>query len=382
MVIHLTTPSVGRSGDATQIVWSVKHPSLPSMLRAVVLNSSASFTDASISDWALCAMLLPAMRLGEDIDLSGRPHDELLFFCQGDLQDALQHAIPGLSRIGIHCRGTTKPEPAGARVAATGFSAGIDSFFTLKSYGAEETPPELRVKLLTTYNVGALGAAGKARPLFERYSQRLAQFANAHNCDWVTVDTNLDALCRAVQLGFQQTHSLRNCAATMLVAGNVSVYLYSSSYAYPHVNRGVGDLAFHDPVILPLLSRPGLRFISAGAGRSRLEKTIDVANYPPSFSKLDVCIGSPDERALSKRPNCSRCWKCSRALLTFERLGVLEQYKEVFEIESYKRMRDKALASVRRKAHDGSPNDVDLLQFLGEPLSRRSGSVFRRICRR
>lgn len=119
-------------------------------------------------------------------------------------------------------------------------------------------------------------------------------------------------------------------------------------------------------MLLPMLSTDNMQFISAGAGYSRLEKTILIRDYEPAHEILDICVGNPNDRLDRGAMNCSKCWKCSRALVTLEALGVLDKFSNVFDIEFYLENRDAAMKTIRLSAYQGKPADRDVLMFLKE----------------
>lgn len=99
---------------------------------------------------------------------------------------------------------------------------------------------------------------------------------------------------------------------------------------------------------LPLLSTKNLRIYSEGEGMSRLMKLKDVVNYPPSYKYLNVC--------LETSKNCGVCEKCVRTLLEIDALGQLEKYKDVFDIEYYKKHKQwyltQMLIQIAQHKHD------------------------------
>lgn len=70
-----------------------------------------------------------------------------------------------------------------------------------------------------------------------------------------------------------------------------------------------------------------MKFFSVGGNATRMEKTAYIANYPPTYKYLNVCV--------EKSQNDGICFKCVRTLLTLDALNVLERYSQVFDIEHY-----------------------------------------------
>lgn len=319
------------------------------------------------SAWAVLGLLYPAMASGQDIRCDKPIGEDLLFALNGDIQALLCAYDARLKRITIdapvadHSKATT---PDGC---ATGFSAGVDTFTTLKMYSGDDAPGCLRLNTLTTFNVGAMGSPDRSQPLFQDYSERLAEFSQREGYNWLTADSNLGVFYQGASLcGFQKTHVLRNISAAYAFEAVLGSYLYSSSYPFSDINRSNDDMAFIEPLLLPLVSTQNLRCISAGAGFSRLGKMAYIHDYKPAQAYLDVCVEIPEKRVGAAYRNCSRCWKCARALVTLDALGSCDHYGAVFNLNTYKSNKKHAWERVVASALEGKPADIDTLSFLDE----------------
>jgi len=234
----------------------------------------------------------------------------------------------------------------------------------LKLYSTGNAPTDLCISSITTFDVGAMGKGNLSKQLFRKYCDRLKLYANEYGYNWQSVSSNLDTFYSKARSGFQRTHVIRNVAAAYLFEDIFSTYLYSSTYPYKDINTINDDLAYIEPMLLPLLSTQKLRFLSAGAGLSRLEKTTLISDFKPAETLLDVCIARPGQRLSGKYINCSKCWKCSRAIVTLEILGKMANFSEVFDLELYSREKLQAIEVIKRSAARGKPADRDLLQFM------------------
>jgi len=84
-----------------------------------------------------------------------------------------------------------------------------------------------------------------------------------------------------------------------------------------------------------MLSPAGLEIITDGAQYTRTEKTEKIASYPFVQKYLNVCVNHWQGYESAK--NCSHCPKCLRTLTALDTLGLLEQYKNVFDLDIYKK---------------------------------------------
>ncbi len=112
-------------------------------------------------------------------------------------------------------------------------------------------------------------------------------------------------------------------AAAALVLGAMFERFYiPSSYAY---HRLVPDGSH--PMLDHLLSTDTLQIIHDGAEASRTAKTMAIAGWPDTHSRLRVCFRSarfnPERHVFE---NCGACEKCLRTMIPLEVAGLLNQF--------------------------------------------------------
>ncbi len=329
------------------------------------------------SDAALVALLIPAMVCGEDIYISGTVSEKLYYNLSVRYQHILQSLIPSLHLIKIY---PSNVEPASYKAAgvATGFSAGIDSFSVLSDHHYKEVPLGFRVTHLLYNNVGSHDKGGE-HLFIERYV-RLKSFVKERiKLPFVAVNSNLNDF---YGLNFQQTHTPRNVSVALLLQGGIGRYLYASGCGYANVFIGATHcMAYSDPITIPLLSTEALDAFSVGSEYTRVQKTLCVADIEDSYKTLDVCVG-----ATNKAENCSTCVKCLRTLLTLEIAGMLDCYRDVFDLELYRRNRHSYITNMLQ-GNDFFFREIDAFAKEREfkfPLSSRwlaSSSLVRQLAK-
>ena len=355
-------------GPLTRVSCSLRSEDLPGELHFEFPTAQAGAIDIAEPNWAAVALLYPAMRLGRPLVLEAQLSPRLLHALRNDVQQLLVAHDPRLSVVDIHA-GSTEEAPAELpRGVGTGFSAGVDSFATLRLHSAESAPKQLRVTDLTVFNVGAFGDTPGVPRLMEEFYARSSAFAQRKGFGAYLLDSNLDDFYRrrSVEPVFQKTHTLRSAAAALVLQNRFRYYLYSSSYAYGEIKVGrPKSMAYIDPVLLPLLSTEKLEFLSTGSGLTRGQKTALLVGDPDARDMLDVCVASQEARAALPRQNCSRCWKCNRTLLTLEALEVLEDFDRVFDVDYYRRNRSRLVRNVALHASSGDPAALEALRMAG-----------------
>jgi hypothetical protein len=349
--------------DGFLVSCAIEAPDMPPELWFRVQTTGDELLPPDDLSWALVALLMPAMRTGRDLHIDGPVSPRLLFNANHDVQAALRLYEPSLQRIAVTAAGPATAGSGAKQRVGTGFSAGIDSFATVFLLTPQTTGHSLSLTDLCVFNVGALGPCDDP-PVKQRYAAaytRARAFGRQIGAEVTGIDSNIDAVY-ARHWSFQRTHSLRNVAAALVIARSLDNYLYASTFPLRAIRVAEHyDLAIMDPILLPLLSTEQLTFRSAGAGLSRFEKTALVARHALSYDQLDVCVAPAQERASLDRPNCSRCWKCHRTMLTLDLLGALDNYARVFDLPYYQENRDSIVQAVARKALRGSEVDQEVI---------------------
>lgn len=232
-------------------------------------------------------------------------------------------------------------------IIVTGFSAGVDSFCAIRDHFQDEQSPNYKVTHFIFNNVGSHGTnAEKSRALFNSRYVLNSDFPREVGIEMIKIDSNLGEI---LTQPFQQTHTLRNVAAVLLLQKAVSKYYYSSAYQYSDCFVGPSkDIAFMDPFAAHLLSTESLEVISTGSQYSRVEKTRLVAGTVGADRYLNVCT-SP----LKEGKNCSKCKKCRRTLFTLDILGELEKFSKIFDLARWKKGRGKyIIGTILLKSND------------------------------
>lgn len=312
--------------------------------------------DIDEPNWAAIALIYPAMLLGQDINIEADLSPRLLYNMQNDLGSLLHSFEPLAKRIKVNAGVTREPGQTIGKNVATGFSGGVDSFATTMLFGGSEMHKSMRLSALALFDVGALGKTGDVDDVFLDGQKRVSEYAGRMGWNKYFVSADFDALFSgAASKGptdFVKTVCLRNAAAAMVLQKGIGTYLSSSSVAWRSVTCGpfnyTGIMA---PIMQPLFSTEGLRFQSAGAGLSRLEKVSLISNNSDTWTRLDICVGRKDLRHTGKGINCSRCWKCVPTILLLEALGKVDHFESIFDLEYYRANRNRLLQATVDRAH-------------------------------
>lgn len=287
------------------------------------------------SDAALVALLIPAMSCGEDIHLAGTISERLYYNLSRPYQHVLQAVIPSLKLVDIY-PANVQPATDKANGVATGFSAGVDSFSVLADHHyADDVPSGFRLTHLL-YSIRK-----RSERLFRKRLESNRPVLDRIGLPVIAVMSNIESFYEP--WSFQQTHTPRRTSVAHLLQNGIGRFMYASTYNYVDIFVGKAyDLAYSDPVAIPLLSNRSIATFSVGSEYTRVEKTLQIADIKDTHKWLTVCVN--DENAPGE--NCSTCWKCRRTLLTLEIAGLLSRYEDVFDLDAYQRGRRRYIARV------------------------------------
>ena len=315
-------------------------------------------------DGFLVALLYPAMFYREDIEVDGAVSKRLLRNINTYIQDILLAYNPKLYKVTITANDTTNEIIQTAKHIGTGFSGGIDSFSTIYDNYVLESDPEYKIDTFVFLNVGSHGKyyEEKTKVLFQNRYNYLKKYTDTVNLPFIPVDTNIHYY---YQEWMHQLTLPLNLTAGILLLEKMFTKYYVASPGYDY-NQWI-DIAsktrnnalpsFADPYLLPLLSTETTEFIPDGTQHTRLQKTINIINYPLTRQFLDVCwYDEPQKKG------CGICPKCSRVGQTLSIIGKLNDYKDVLNLEKYRRseLRLKCRAVLGYK-HD--PFMYDIVNF-------------------
>jgi hypothetical protein len=288
-------------------------------------------------DAFLLAALVPAMQKGDDLVLCGPVSEKLYYGLVHSYISLLSILIPSLKPVRILPESLISNRfSSSTHGVVTGFSGGIDSFCLLADHFFGDVPPGYRITHLVMNNVGSHGSGGSR--LFKERLLRLRSFAQEVNLPLISIDSNLDDI---FPFPFQQTDTMRNASAILLLQKMFSRYISASSFRYQDCRFAeADDTAYMDPAAFHLLSTETTECVSSGSEYSRVEKTARVAELEPARRYLDVCV-DPNFHG-----NCSVCFKCARTIFTLELLGKASAFSAVFDLDRFKRIRDDYLADL------------------------------------
>jgi hypothetical protein len=273
----------------------------------------ADFLAADASPFA-AALLLPSMKLGEDLVIQGS--------ISARLHAGMTEMIRTVSRWDVGLKpirviaDELLQDPAAGELTGAFFSAGVDSFYTYLRHKSDLRP--------ITHLVLAKGYDIDRRDdrRWEATVRNLEQIARQEQVTLIEIDSNLRSLTDPI-LSWTYSHGGGLAGAALCLRRGISQMYIASSADAEHQARGGSHLT-----IDRLWSTEALSFVHDGWEASRMDK-IDqqIARSPLALKYLRVCYGNRNGSY-----NCGECEKCLRTMVSLQAAGVLDR-AETFPAE-------------------------------------------------
>lgn len=342
-----------------EVSCALEGASFPPRLTFHLPHDTAHTVDVDQPNWAAMALLYPAMLTGQDLVVEADLSPLLLYNMRNDLMALMRNYEPRLKPIRIEAGISSDTGPRPGREIMTGFSGGVDSFSTLKLYSRPEVPPSLRMTALAVFQVGALGPTSESDRLLPPAVAHAKSQAEDNGLKTYSLSSNMTDIFLPHKphgpVDFRTTVGFRNAAAALLLQNGVGTYLPSGTVAYNRASYGPYSCTEPlDPVLQPLFSTEKLRVFPAGAGLSRIDKLILIADDPQAQRRLNVCVTPGAATVPTTSLNCSACWKCIQTMLVLEALGKLEAFAWVFDVVFYRENRKRLLQSLSTFAYNNN----------------------------
>ncbi|MFH1047795.1 MAG: hypothetical protein V1738_05830 [Patescibacteria group bacterium] len=317
MIIH--APQKEIRGDRVRLSALVEVESRPKMTDQLWFELPAEYAEhLTVQANPFASMLLlPAMRLGERLRVSGDV-SPLLAKNLERYQRLFLEWFPHIFRpVQVEFeRLTVEDLPTAAeRFVASTFSGGVDSFHTMLSILSGQVGAVPDYKYLIIIHGFDIWLNDTAT--FSAAERRYSRLAEQLGLRLLPVTTNYRELLAVRDVDWELAHGAVLGGIGQLMSPLLSKFYIPSS----HEDDKRLPWGSH-PDADPLLSSENLTIIHHAPTVPRIEKTSLVAESPYAHDNLRVCWDNA-----AGVNNCCRCSKCLRTMLTLDILGQLEKFK-------------------------------------------------------
>lgn len=226
---------------------------------------------------------------------------------------------------------TTIHTPTSEGKAGTGFSAGVDSFYTvLKHLNNKDCPNHNITHLLLAVNGAASTGVSEEmdRQWLENSRNKFLPYAEELGLKLICIGGNIDMLYRNDDCLHGDT--ITTAAFVYALQKLYGTYYWASAYSAEIFGFSSTDGGFFENLSVPYVSTNAIHFYHSGSETNRIGKVKYIADYPIVQKSLTVC-GEIDA------VNCGCCFKCLRTMAELKAVGKLELFQTSFPVENYQK---------------------------------------------
>ena len=292
-------------------------------------------TDSQADAFAV-SLLYTAACTGRDI-LSDVPVSGRLLYQLNEYMLPSLAGMLGKEPVRVRAPAAREPLPCEGAVG-TGYSGGVDSFFTISQHtgmALQDAPWRPALTHILVINAGVYEGPD-ARVVFENACRDAEEAGAALGLKAVGIDTNLHPALKECYLSVS---SFRLCAAVLSMQGLFGTYLLSSGNTHEYFRLAQKDIASVDLLTCGMLSTETLRFTGFGGGTPRIEKIRALTEYAPCYTRLHPCFVNPVTEM-----NCGHCKKCRRDTVSLWAMGALDRFSAVYDVKRAERERTVSIA--------------------------------------
>ena len=252
------------------------------------------------------------------------------------------------------------------------FSAGVDSFYSLK------TTRDLGISPDWFVNINA-GAHEYNRDCWAQRLANVRKAAQEIGVGLVAIDTNFH---EAFKVAHVHSHSVRNLPAAFSLFPGIGRFVYSSTNAFDEISYDTAKkhgIHYLDHAVYSTFTPAPLSLNILGCGADRISKTVAIADDRIANRFLDVCVNEKYQAARTAMEpiNCGQCSKCTRTMLTLDHYKKLQNFESQFPVKQFLDQRE---ALIRTLGERDDPLDTAVIKLLGRqtPSFRRLLSLVKR----
>lgn len=240
--------------------------------------------------------------------------------------------------------------------AGTGFSAGVDSFYSVLKHLNNEKYPNMNVThlLLAVNGSASTGVSEELdKEWLESSEKKFRPYAEEMGLELITIASNVDLIYVNDQALFGEV--IITSAFIYTLRKLFSIYYWASTYPAEILGFDKKDAGWTEPLSTKYISIQDLEIYHCGSETNRVGKVEFIADFPIVQKGLTVC---GEVEAI----NCGSCVKCLRTMAELTAVKKLDLFHESFPVEFYKKHFISKLAE--EIAIDHPPFTTDILDAM------------------
>lgn len=357
--LHLGSPYIednkGRKRLCVDTTWNMSDSVYTHTFFYEVENEWGGFFVTEKSDAFVLGFLETAMEHNCDIEFEMPISEDLKYQLERHLIPVYAKHFDMLYQIRL-IGPVTNEVLLSENVTGTGFSGGVDSFYTVLSHLNTGMPGKDVTHIVLAVNGAAI--TGMTEEIDEMwYREEIDNFtpvAEELGVKLIGIRSNTTIL-NSYKSFLPGGDTIVTSAFIHALAKLFGTYYWASAYEASILKFDPIDGGYMEPFVIPLVSVRGLCFYHSGSETDRVGKVKYIADNPIAQKALTVC---------AQVKNCGRCPKCLRTMAELNSIGKLENFKDVFPVEEYKKRFTSRLAD--ELAVDHPPFTTDIIKSMHE----------------
>lgn len=319
-------------------VTEIENPFEEKTMWVAVEEENADMLADNVYDPFVLVPVYLGMHYKQDVHIDGNISPRLYHNMQHYLMNIFDRFSDYTSPIRFTVDGFDTVEQVGGLIG-TGLSCGVDSSMTIYDNFINESDPNFKINSLFFFDCGTHGVF-EADTSHRRFLDRAAMNQTAADelgLPMYLVNSNYHAFHRKIDQERVGYLSIYSCALSL--QRYVKRYYSPGTFSYDEIARFSKlsrdrDIAeYCESYMLHLISTESFELVSDGCQYSRAEKIERIIEWPFVQRHLNICAAEK----YADVHNCSRCAKCAWTLLALEAMGKLEPFKDVFDLEIWRK---------------------------------------------
>lgn len=334
-------------------VTEIKNPFGADSMWIAVEDKNEDMLSSRVYDPFVLLPVFLGMFYGQDVHIEGNISARLYHNVTHYLMSIFKKFSTRSQMVRFTVNGFDTVEECDTKLIGTGISCGVDSLTTIYDNFVMEDDPNFKINSLFLFNSGTHGHYNEtSRRLFLDRAKLNHRAADELGLPMYLVDSNFHIYTHAAYGGDQPIGYLAMYSCAIGMQKYVRRYLSASNFAYDEVAEFMEvsrnfDIAEYCESYMPnLISTESFELVIDGCQYTRGEKTERISDWELAQKYLNVCV-----RPINHGYNCSNCNKCMWTLIPLEVMGKLDNFKDVFDIDTYKKNAKKW--KITFAAHEG-----------------------------
>ena len=316
-------------------VTEIENPFQEKTMWVAVEEKNADMLADNVYDPFVLVPVILGMYYKQDVHIDGNISPRLYHNMQHYLMNIFDRFSDRTSPISFTVNGFDTVTRGGVELVGTGISCGVDSLITIYDNFVNENDPNFKINSLFFVNCGTHGDYEDPAS-HKKYRDRVAlnkTAAEELGLPMYLVNSNFHAYTHKIgeqKIGYLAIYScvlsLQKCIKRYYTSSNLS---YDEIAEFSKLSRDFDIAEYAESYMPHLIVTENFELVIDGCQYTRAEKTERISEWRFAQKHLNVCVLQAD--------NCGCCNKCMRTLIPLEAIGKLENFKDVFNLNAYRK---------------------------------------------